>query len=240
MNKRQSGFTLVELLVIAPILMVTIVYMMSFLFSQYGQLTQQGSQLDLQAEAQNITFSLQDDIFFTSSFVSTMNSNLEDSYKPSGGWQSNTTPPTLILSLPALTKNRRDANRRPVYINTQGCTPQATLEENDVLYNNIIVFVSGSNLYKRTISAPATTSTCETSFEKQSCPSANATSACPADKLLTDKLNTFSVTYYTADNTETASPESADKVKIDLQLKDRAFAEDIYTTSSVTLRKLNQ
>jgi hypothetical protein len=236
--KHQAGFTLVELLVIAPVLMITIVYMMSFLFSQYGQLVQQGSQLDLQAEAQNITFSMQDDIFFATSFEKAMGSNLQDDFQPSGGWKYNTSPPTLILSTTALTKSRRDTDRAPVYINTLGCTPDETLKQNDVLYNNTIYFTSGTNLYKRTITAPASLSTCGTSYEKQSCPT--ATSTCVADKLLTDKLNSFTVTYYDTNNTTTTNPESAERIKVDLQLKDRAFAEDIYTTSSVTLRKLNQ
>lgn len=240
MRTNTSGFTLVELLVIAPIMMIVIVSIMSYLFNQYGQLTQQGAQINLQAEAQNIVFSMQDDVFFADSFSSTKNANLSDTYQPPGGWTYNTTPSTLIISTPALTKSHRDSNRQFVYVNTLGCSPQETMEENDVLYNNIIYFASGTNLYKRVLTAPTDMSTCGTSYLPQNCPAANATSTCPADKLLTNQLNSFTVTYYDTGNTIVSAPDTAEKIKVDLQLKDRAFAEDIYASSTITLRKVNQ
>jgi Tfp pilus assembly protein PilV len=237
--RNQAGFTLLEVLIMAPILMVTIVLLMSYLFSQYGQLTQQGALINLQVEAQNITFSMQDDIFFARSFESDKNTNLVDTYQPGGGWQSNTSPPTLIISDVALTNNRRDANRQAVYIDTLGCSPQSTLEQNDELHNNTIYFVSGTNLYKRILTAPASMSTCGISYQKQTCPAANANSSCPADRLLTDKLSNFNLTYYDTDNNVTTTPEQAERVKVDIQLHDKAFAEDIDASSSITIRKLN-
>ncbi|MDB5185954.1 MAG: hypothetical protein JWL85_477 [Candidatus Saccharibacteria bacterium] len=236
---RERGFTLVEVLIMTPILMLTIIVMTSFLFSQYGQLTQQGALLNLQVESQNITFSMQDDIFFADSFATTINSNLIDDHAPTGGWNNATTPPTLIISTPALTANRRSENRQPVYINTQGCTPDV-IQENSPLYNNVIYFAQGTRLYKRIVSAPITMSTCGSSYFKQSCPEPNSSSSCPPDRLVTDKLDSFNLTYYDANNAVVTDPNFATKVKVDLQLKDKAFAEDIHATSSLTLKKLNQ
>lgn len=236
----KLGFTLIEVLIMSPVIMITVVMLMSYLFSQYGQLTQQGALINLQTEAQNITFGMQDDIFFAKSFESDMNSNLVDAYKPTGGWKANSTPQTLIISDVALTTNRRSAVRKPVYINTFGCTPQSTLELNDELFENTIYFVSGTNLYKRVITAPASLAVCGTPYFKQNCPVGYTSTACPPDKLLSDKLNTFTVTYYDSDNSVAASPEVAEAVKVDIQLKDRAFADDIFSNSSVKLRKLNQ
>lgn len=236
----MGGFTLIEILIMSPIIMVTIVLLTSYMFTQYGQLTEQGALINLQTEAQNIVFSMQDDLLFAHSFESNMNANLADTYKPTAGWKNNTTPPTLIISDVALTTNRRNAVRKPVYINTYGCSPQATLELNDELLENTVYFVSGTNLYKRIITAPSTLSVCGTPYQRQTCPAANATTVCPPDRQLTDKLSTFAVTYYDTDNVVTTSPEAAEKVKIDITLKDRAFADDIYASSTVTLRKLNQ
>lgn len=240
MNKRlaQQGFTLIEILIMSPIVMLTIVIIMSFLFNQYGQLTQQGAQLNLNVEAQNITFSMQDDLFFANAYSSGINSGLVDANQPSGGWKSNTTPQTLIVSVPAETANRRSDTRKPVYINTEGCDP-LVLEDNSPLYNNVIYFVSGSNLYKRYLTAPSSMATCGTSFQKQTCPSNKVTSSCPADRLLTDKLQSFTVTYYDTSNTVTTTPDNAEKIKVDIQLKDRAYAEDLTSSSTITLRKIN-
>lgn len=234
------GFTLVEVLVISPVVMITVILAMSYLFNQYGELTKQGTQVGLKTEAQNIAFSMQDDVFFSSAFVSDKNDNLVDAYQPSGGWKSNTNPPTLILSSTALTQSRRNAARSPVYINTLGCSPDETKIQNDELQNNIIYFVSGTNLYKRVLTAPSNMSTCGTSYQKQNCPQAHATTACPKDILLTSRLSSFSVTYYDTNDTVTTTPELADKVKVNIVLADRANAENITGSSSLILKKLNQ
>src|SRR5690606_1128115 len=110
-------------------------------------------------------------------FGQTKNTNLEDAYAPSGGWSHNSTPPTLIISSPALTDDRRSDNRQPVYINSVGCDA-AVIEENDVLHNNIIYFVQDSTLYKRVLSAPESMNLCGTPHMDQTCPAANATSTC--------------------------------------------------------------
>ncbi len=238
MKKRQDGFTLIEVLIISPVIMLTIVITMSYLFNLYGQLTQQGSLINLNVEAQNITFGMQDDIFYANSFNSGLNSGLVDAYQPSGGWKNNTTPGTLIISTPALTDNRRSENREPVFIDTEGCT--TNLLDNAPLYNNVIYFASGTNLYKRIVSAPSTTATCGSSFFKQTCPHGQTTSTCGEDRLMTDKLNNFTLTYYDSSNNVTTTPEIATKVKVELQLKDKAYAEDIFSTSSITLKRLNQ
>ncbi len=236
----SQGFTLVELLVIGPIVMVTILVIVTFLFNQYGNLVEQNSRLNLRLEAQSILFSLQDDVWYSNLFTSGMNGNLSDSYAPSGGWTYNTSPQTMIISTPSLTKNRRDASRQPVYINQSTCTPPDGNGVNSPLYENVIYFVSGTNLYKRTLSAPASLPVCGTPFNKQTCPPANASQACPADKLMSDHLSTFVITYYDTDNSIAPTPESAKSLKVDIGLADKAFGNNITASSSLRLRKINQ
>lgn len=238
-SANQHGYSLVELLIIGPILMITIVMTMSFLFSQYGQLTEQGALINLRTEAQTITFAMQDDVFFAANFGQTKNTNLDDPYAPSGGWSYNTSPPTLIISSAALTDDRRSDDRDLVYINSAGCDA-SVIEENDILYNNIIYFVEGTTLYKRVLSAPANMSLCGTPHLDQTCPAANASNSCQADIVMTDKLDEFEITYYTADNTVTTNPELAEKIKVDITLTDTAFAEEVTASSSLTMKRLNE
>jgi type II secretory pathway pseudopilin PulG len=232
------GFTLVELLVVAPVMILTIIIMMTYLFNQYGQLTQEGASLRLTTDSQLLTLSIQDDVFFASSFDTTSNPILDDPHEPSGGWNYDTNPETLIISLPALTKSNRDPDRDPVYVDTVGCEA-GTIEENSVLHNNVILFAQGTNLYKRTLTAPSNLATCGESYEKQTCPADEATEICPKDILLTDKLETFNIEYFDSNNQTVTNPEQATRVKVSVELKDRAFAEDIYGSSSITLKRLN-
>lgn len=237
---KSSGFTLVELLVISPIILVTLMTALTFLFNQYGHLVKQNGQLDLQLEAQNILFGLQDDLWYANAFTSDLNSNLIDTYQPGGGWTYNTTPQTLIISTPALTKNHRDPNRQPVYINESSCTPPDGNGENSALYNNVVYFVSGTNFYKRNITAPSNLALCGTSYIKQNCPAGHTSSSCPLDITLSSHLNALSIVYYDTNNTTTTTPEAAESVRVSMNLKDKAFGEDISASSSIRLRKLNQ
>lgn len=236
--QRTGGFTLVELIVIAPILMITIVVLMGFLFNQFGQLTQEGARLKLVTDAQLITLSMQDDVFFASAFMGGLNPGLADVHEPEGGWTNATTPQTLIVSVPALTGSNRDPNRQAVYINSEGCEAE-NLELNAPLLHNVVFFVDGNRLYKRTISAPDDMATCGTPYDKQTCPEEFVTNDCPRDILLTDKLNLLEITYYDSNNNEVTDPEQARRIKVDVELKDRAFAEDIYGRASITMKKLN-
>lgn len=239
-SRNSRGFTLVELLVISPIIMVVTVAMVTFLFNMYGQVVKQDGQLNLQVESQNILFGLQDDLWYANQFTSDLNGGLVDTYQPGGGWTNSTTPPTLIISTTALTKNRRDANRQPVYINESTCTPADGNGDNSVLYNNVIYFASTTNLYKRTVSAPTSLATCGVSYYKQTCPSNHTSPTCKADVLLTNHLSSFAVVYYDVNNNTTTNPESAQSIKVTIGLHDVAYAEDIYATTSLRLRKLNQ
>lgn len=239
--REEKGFTLIEILVIAPVLMLVVMMAMSFLFTQFGQLTQQGAALNLKTEAQTATFSMQDDLIYASSFLNTMNPNLEDNYAPNGGWTADTSPnKTLLISTVALTKNRRHSDRSPVYVNTLGCTPDDVKEQNEELQNNIIYFVNGTNLYKRTITAPSSMNTCGTSYQTQTCPEANSGPSCKADRLITDKLDSIQYTFYDENNNVVTDPQLAIKVTVLISLKDRANAEDISANSKITVKRLNR
>lgn len=246
LKPKASGFTLVELLVISPIVMAVTVGAVSFLFSQFVSLVKQSAQINLQLEGQTILFGLQDDLWYSNQFASDLNSNLVDAYQPSGGWTYNTSPQTLIVSSAALTTNRRNINRQAVYVNQSTCTPVDGNGVNSVLYNNVIYFVNGSNLYKRVVSAPTSLALCGTPYQKQTCPAASVSPTCPVDFLLTSHLSTdpavpgFTVTYYDTSNTVTTIPEIAESVSVKINLKDKAAADDISASSSMRIRKLNQ
>ncbi|MDL2362934.1 MAG: hypothetical protein QFB86_00960 [Patescibacteria group bacterium] len=220
--------------------MAVIAFLMNYMFNQYGQLVVQNSQVNLQISAQSDVFSMQDDIYFANRFVSNLNTTVSDPYAPTGGWVTSSSPTVFIISTPALTASHRNPSKQAVFINTLGCSPQSTKEQNDILYNNIIYFVSGSNLYKRIVTSPSSTSLCGTSFLQPTCPAANATTSCAKDILITDQLQSFSVTYSDLTGATVTTPEQARLAKISLTLQDKAYAQNVSANTTVTLRRINQ
>lgn len=233
----SDGFTLMELVIIGPILMATIAILMNFMFNQYGQLLVQNTAVNMQVQAGNILASIKPEAANAASFVSQINSGQSDDFAPNGGWVANNKSNVLILSTSALTSPYGTANSQKVYINTAGCEPEANRLSNDPLLVNIVYFSEGSNLYRRVLSNKGNASTCGNNYFKQTCPSANSSSDCPEDKLLTNQLDEFKVSYIDQNGNETSRPEEGSLIKISLKLKDKAYAETVVAGSNITIRR---
>lgn len=233
----SKGFTLMELVIIGPILMAVIAIMMNFMFNQYGQLLVQNTAVNLQVQSGNILASIKPEASNASSYVSSINSGQNDEFAPSGGWSANNNSGVLIISTPALTAPYGKADSQKVFINSVGCEPENTRMGNDTLLVNIVYFAEGNNLYRRVLSSSGNLSTCGNNYFKQTCPSSNSSSSCPEDKLLTNQLDEFKVSYVDQNGNITAKPEEGAMVKISLKLKDKAYAETVTAGSELTIRK---
>ena len=76
----SKGFTLMELVIIGPILMAVIAIMMNFMFNQYGQLLAQNTAVNLQVQSGNILASIKPEASNASSYVSSINSGQNDEF----------------------------------------------------------------------------------------------------------------------------------------------------------------
>ncbi|MEI6755680.1 MAG: prepilin-type N-terminal cleavage/methylation domain-containing protein [bacterium] len=236
-STNAKGFTLIELLIVCPILMAVIAILMNYMFNQYGQLLVQNTKTNLQVQAQTIASGMQDDLANAGAYVSQLDSNLSDSFALNGEWNADTNDNQLIIATPALTAQAKSDNSDKVYINTLGCAPESTKQQNDVALNNIIYFSEGKNLFKRVVSTPTGVNTCGNSYLKQTCPEAHASAECPSDTLLTDQLDTFTVKYYDPKGNDVSKPEQASIAEVNIKLKDKAYAEEVVGGSSIKIRK---
>lgn len=232
----NQGFTLVELLIICPILMVVIAILMNFIFNQYGQLLVQNTAINLEVQSSGLLSNIKKDIEPANAFIKSTDAQLIDGFAPSGGWQATNSGSLLIVSVPASTAKPGVADSQPVYINKNGCAPENQKLLNDILDYNIVYFVNNSKLYKRIVTNTAT-GLCGSNYLKQTCPEDQSSIDCPKDLLLTDQLDSFVVKYYDSNGQETNNPEVATMVNINLKLKDKAYAENISAGSSLLVRK---
>jgi len=234
----SKGFTLMELVIICPILMVVIAILMNFMFNQYGQLLVQNTAVNLQVQSGNILASIKPEATNASSYVTQLNAGQNDEFAPSGGWSAVNNSSVLIISTPALSAPFGKADSQKVYINSVGCEPASIRPGNDTLLVNIVYFSEGTNLYRRVVSFDGNLSTCGNNYFKQTCPSANMTSVCPEDKLLTNQLDEFKVSYIDQNGNITTRPEEGTMVKISLKLKDKAYAETVIAGSDLIIKRV--
>lgn len=240
----QAGFTLVEILIVLPIISIILLTMMDFTIQQYAKMHTETSRANLQLEAETMLLDLEDELLFTTEYSPVLLSDLSDTYAPSGGWTAYTNPDTLIVYETALTAPRRDPDREFVYKNTYGCTGSNS-KYNPIAINNLIYFTTDNptdnykTLYRRTIIP--TYNTCNTNYKIRTCPSASVgSSGCTrADSKLSEKVVDFQVDYSDENNVTVTDPYEAEKIKITVTLGEKLFGDPVKVDASITMKKIN-
>lgn len=237
---RESGFTILEILIALPLASVLSIVLASTMFNQYGELLQGAARSRLRMEGEILLLSLEDELLFSTDFASAKSTDLSDAYAPSGGWTSNTTPTdTLIVYETALTADRRDANRDFVYKKASTCSSSY-----NIAINNLMYFTADNptddyrTLYRRTLVPQY--ATCGTNFKKQTCPAATVVSPCTsADSVLSNKVVDFQVEYFDDGNIALTGPDNAELVKLSLTLGEKIYGKNIIVPTNITMKKVN-
>jgi hypothetical protein len=139
-----------------------------------------------------------------------------DDNAPGGefGWQSDSN--TLVLATAA-----EDSDRNVLFDDSAEYISHK---------NNIIYFLSNDSLYKRVIAAPVTGNS-----EVTTCPEAQATASCPADKVMLRNISSFSVKYLDGNNAEVI-PTNARSVEVTIGRYTEEYSRPVsvsYTTRMV-------
>ena len=108
---KERGYTIPELLIAVSVASVIMVVVVSTLFSGYISVLAESREADLRTEAQSLLINMQDELLFTIGFSETTDADLDDAYEPTGGWQYDSVPETLIINEIALDSTRRDDDR---------------------------------------------------------------------------------------------------------------------------------
>lgn len=207
----SRGLTIVELMVTCVIVSILSVVLVAFLGNWTEQHAISQTRVNLLADAQNALDQITDKVRLSAS--ADQNNRWEDSYAPGApgdllSWSSSAN--VLVLA-----SAEEDSSGSIVFSDALNYTSQK---------NNIIYYVSNGTLYQRTLAAPDDDNAATTS-----CPPADATSSCPADKRMADNVSNFTVRYYDSSNAEVA-PTSARSVGLSLTLTDDAYKQQVSET----------
>lgn len=181
-------------------MMILSLMLANFIVTWMASATLAQARADLLANAQGALDTVTEDIRLSGS--ADQNNRWPDANGPGGqqfGWQSNGS--TLVLAKVAVDSGNNIIFSDPAQYITQK-------------YNEIYYLSSGT-LYRRTIS-----STHVNDASTTTCPAANATSSCPADKVVAKNVTNFGVTYYDSDlNSVTAANARAIQLSITMSKK---------------------
>lgn len=261
-SDRSAGFTLIEIGVIVPLLISSLLIIFSALYVLLKSSSIESTSLNSVYDTQDALSTIERDATLTSQFLPTTETGITDLYKPttnSNTWQYygdtlSSSTRVLILRSYATIDNPQATSRRPAYINNLGCGA-STLYYNSVQSYNTIYFVKNKKLYRR-IATNSSQPTCSTPYQKQSCPSSedlggSRDASCKADdELIASDVSNFSVAYYATptstnnldvySNTTSGSQVlTAATVKISLTITRTAYGTPVTYTATTTISKQN-
>lgn len=249
-TSRQKGFTVVEMLVVAPVLILAIGAFVLAAVLLTGESISAREKNTLAYDTQAALDEVETNINRATTFLATTGSvtapqGSNDLTSPATATApfTNVTsgqPDSLILQAGATTYGPNNVNRTLIYNGSGTCNPS-----NGVFLYTVVYFVRSNILYKRTF-VPSTTA-CATPWQKNSCYASLLSSYSSVCKVEDDQLmaNVSNVTIqYYSDNSSTtplASSAASTAGSVSMQIDTSKTVSGKTITYSATLRaaKLN-
>jgi type II secretory pathway pseudopilin PulG len=257
--QKARGFTLVEMLVVAPIVILAIGAFLTVIISMTGEVIASRASNALSYNVQDALNRIEQDVKLSSSFLSTNTvalSNTTTYPGPNGtsqGYNDDTTvfknvggtsgAPAIIMNMVATSANPISANNSYIYLKDKP-DPCATPQNNTPFTYNVVYFIKNDTLWRRVIMpinyTDTTTTVCAVPFQQPSCsPTYMAANAgvtfCKTNdiKLVEGVLPTdFLVQYFNGESTATTNTPASSTVATDV---DRNTALQSATTVSATI-----
>lgn len=249
--KLQSGFTLVEVMVVAPIVLIVIAVFIGIIVNLTGEILVTRGTNTIAFSTQDALDMIEQDVRVSVGFLAT--NSITPLVSPQGynnGTQafpnaSTSTGSKLVLRSVGLT-DTSNANRRPVWLTDQPVPCNSSnVRQNSVLLMNTIYFVRENTLWRRSVLPPDyATVGCSMPDQQPSChPSQTASICVTRDTRVLDNVSEFSLSYFTSTNQVSAvanatnpalsdsvrqtALDTTDTVRINLEVNQQIAGRDV-------------
>ena len=216
-KSNQSGYTLVELMVVVTVMGIVSVTFIGIISHYFVVISKNNALSEMTLSSQNLLRSTVENIRYGDGVRQT--NQIADANGPSGGWNTNNSIFVIIIAIPALDTSRQyiiDSNTGSPYM------------------NELVYYKSGNTLMRRTLANPLAVG----NRLKTTCPASNATASCTADIKLADYVSSMTFTLYDQNANATTTSSAARSIKIDLAMQRSGPSNPITVNNSirVTLR----
>lgn len=241
MSRNNKGFTIVEVMIVMPIIILVIGGLISAIIVMTGDVLANKEASYLQYSIQDALDRIEYDTKISAGFLATNNITIYDRQ----GYENNNSSPfenadnsnsgpnstSLILNYYATTNNPADSTRNLVY--SKGINNCGDLKQQDPpVMLNIVYFVKNNTLWRRVI-APENylTISCETPWQQPSCYEVG--SFCKAkDIKLVEGITEFSISYYKPPYTDTDILTNASDATKDIIIRN----DDLHSNQNTAIK----
>lgn len=240
----HKGFTLVEVLIVTPMVLLIIASFVVVIVNLTGDALSSREQLVQARDSQDALDRIEQDIRLSTRFLAQNRVTLSSPQ----GYDDNTTPFTnvgsngnaLILQSFTTDANPIDSSRSLVFLtNSPNPCGSTLVTSNAPYYVNIVYFVKNSTLYRRVLTTnnpiPAP---CTTPWQQSTCSVGltNGTTCKSEDTILATGVSTINIDYYTGANSTTPMADASSTSKTVAE-RDVVLATTASVRVSLTLTK---
>lgn len=246
-SSRAKGFTLVEMLVVAPVVILAIGGFIALMVNIVGDVLLTRDRSAMTYNIQDALDRIEQDTRLTSDFLTTTGTltTPQGSNNNFTGTSAFTNTDNLILSANATDKAPTDSTRQLIYYANQPNACGATQTFNALLATKIIYFIKSGSLWRREVVPSWTASTvCATPWQRNTCSPGYTAALCDAnDTEIMPDISSFDVKYYTDASSTTeltdANAGSASTIEVTIN-GSKSTAGRTFTASGVMrVNKLN-
>lgn len=253
-NQSSAGFTLIEMLIIAPIVVLALGGFIALMVTMVGSVLTTRDQTTMTYESQDALNRVEDDIRLSAQFLTTTGSLVSPQgvNDGAGAFTSTPTSNTLLLYTLATTKNPVDSTRELVYYKNQPYDCGAQKAFNQVSFNKVIYYIKNGSLWRRTVmptyntNATADAETvCDAPWQQNSCsPGYGTGTRCQTNDIeLMKNVTDLDVEYFSSSNSTTdigpGNAQTATTVKVTVIGSKNTAGNTVATTQSTRATRLN-
>lgn len=250
----SNGFTLIEILVIAPIVLLAIGGFIALMVAMVGDVMVTRDNNRMLYEAQDTLKRVESDVRLSTAFLTTTGTLISPQGSNSnftGTAAFTNTSNTLILNSLVTDKSPTDSSRELIYFKDQPNACGATKIFNNVLYSKVIYFINAGSLWRRTTISPfntnATTDSqtvCAAPWQQDSCSPGYAASRCKTNDVEVMKnVSSLGVEYYNSPTSTSdigaANANAAVTIKVTVTGQKTTATKTITVTQSLRATRLN-
>jgi len=256
LRTKQSGFTLVEMLVVAPLVLIVVAGLVSAMVAMIGDSLIANSRVNTAYGLQDTLNQIEQDTRVTTNFMGTFN-YLSSPQGRNGSTSafSYSSNEDLILTQQATTSSPYNTTRDLIYYADQpAACGSGDMSGNRALADRVIYFLNTSTktLWRRTIVNPWNlnsthdgSTVCNTPWQRDSCPQGSTISNTPSstcqsvDQKMLDNVTDFTPTFYDSSNNVVTDPTQAVNVKVSITVQQGVSGSTLTQTSVMRASRRN-
>ena len=240
-TNKQRGFTLIEIAIIAPLMILVAISIVAVLIGLVSATVGPNAR-SIQMQQEEKAFDIiEGDINNSTGFLSTLPANFTDANSSNYANPPSGTTVLRIATFDQITNPNDSSGTKvvPAFKGGSPCNNTTDLGASNITPIVAIYFVRDNTLFRRTLTDNTNPATCGTKLAKQTCQS-----GCASDDLqlvIGDSVSEFGVTYYTGitGNTTTTDPTAAQSAQIRITSSINAGGDSFSYTATLRAARMN-